>query len=63
MDTFVFAEFGSTLDVVFLDPSHTKMYDSNGKEVMCACGKPATDSIIGRDAFLAKCSECWWEEK
>ncbi len=56
------AEFGSTFPVRFLTPSQVTMYDSDGKEVMCKCGKPATSSIIGKDAFIAQCSECFFKE-
>ena len=54
-----YAEFGSSMPFRFLNPSQVTMYDGDGKEVMCACGKPATSGIIGKDAYVARCSDCF----
>ncbi len=51
-------EFGGTLPVRFLDPSSVKMYDSDGKEVLCKCGESASEGIIGKNASLARCNKC-----
>lgn len=55
------SEFGAKHQVRFLDPSQAKMYDIDGKEMVCKCGKQAVMSIMSKDAFFAECSECWWE--
>ena len=34
------------------------IYDSEGNEVKCACGKLAAAGIMGKDAFMAWCEEC-----
>lgn len=54
------SEFGSTTPVRFLDPGQIKMYDEDGNEVFCACGKPAGSAIIGKNASKAMCSECMY---
>ena len=51
-------EFGCSFPVNFLDASQVKLYDFEGNQIMCKCGKPATQSVIGKEAFLARCSEC-----
>jgi hypothetical protein len=47
------AEFGSSIPFRFLDASQVKMYDDNGKELMCKCGKPATSQICGLEQSLS----------
>src|SRR5690348_1605564 len=54
------SEFGTSMPVRFLPPSQVKMYDSDGKEVFCSCGKPAGSAIIGKHASKAMCSECMY---
>ena len=34
------------------------LQDSEGNEVLCKCGKPACQAIIGKEAYLAQCSKC-----
>lgn len=36
-----------------------KLYDSENKEILCKCGKVATQVIIGKTAFMARCEKCW----
>lgn len=51
-------EFGSFGGVRFLNPEDVRMYDEAGNVVLCKCGKPAGTSIMGKDAFIAFCSDC-----
>jgi hypothetical protein len=55
-------EFGTSIPVRFLDASQVKMYDSEGNEVFCSCGKPAGSAIIGKNFSKAMCSECMYGE-
>lgn len=56
------AEFGSSCGGFrFLNYSQVKMYDSEGEVMLCKCGKPATEGIIGKEAYIARCSECMRE--
>jgi hypothetical protein len=34
------------------------MYDSDGKVVLCKCGKPAGSAAIGKECSVAWCSDC-----
>lgn len=54
------SEYGTSMPVRFLKPSQVKMYDTEGKEVFCSCGKPAGSAIIGKDASIAMCTECMY---
>lgn len=54
------SEFGTTMPVRFLDPGQVKMYDADGNEVFCSCGKPAGSAIIGKNSSKAMCSECMY---
>ena len=51
-------EWGSAENVRFLPPGSGTMYDSEGKIVLCKCGKPAGQAAIGKEAFIAWCSDC-----
>jgi hypothetical protein len=51
-------EHGSDESVGFLDPGQAKLYDSNGNEVFCKCGKRASETMIFKDGFIALCSNC-----
>lgn len=35
-----------------------KLYDSQGNEVLCKCGKPSDQTFIGIDYFIARCKDC-----
>lgn len=50
------AEFGG--NVRFLNPESVRMYDSEGKVINCKCGKPAGSAAMGKEAFVAWCSDC-----
>ena len=52
------AEYGSVGNIRFLNPDSVKMHDSDGNVVLCKCGKPAGSGVIGKEAFVAWCSEC-----
>jgi hypothetical protein len=52
------AEYGSSFDVRFLQPSQSSLVDSEGNEVMCKCGKPGGTAILGKGAFVAYCADC-----
>lgn len=49
------SEYGSNENVRFSD---AVMYDREGNEVLCKCGKPAGSAIIGKEAMIAFCTEC-----
>lgn len=49
--------------VRFLDVLHTTLYDENGKEIFCACGKPGAHVIIGTSKSIPMCNECMYGEK
>jgi hypothetical protein len=53
-------EFGSAFPVRFLPLESVKLYDSEGNEVLCKCGKPASTAIMGKEAFIARCNECMY---
>jgi len=47
-------EFGCKEQIHFASP---KM-EINGEEIKCKCGKPATNSIIGKKAYMNLCNKC-----
>lgn len=49
------AEYGSTGNVSFASAT---MYDAEGKEVLCKCGKPSSCAIIGKSSQLVFCTDC-----
>jgi hypothetical protein len=49
------AEFGEGWNITKFE---AKLMTSAGKELLCACGKSASASIIGKEAFAAWCVEC-----
>jgi hypothetical protein len=51
-------EYGSDGSVGFLDPCQVELYDSNGNEIFCKCGKRASETMIFKDCFIAFCSNC-----
>ena len=53
------AEFGCAMPIRWLDESNAKFCDANGQQIMCICGKPATSGIMGKDAYVARCSDCF----
>lgn len=55
---FVYCEYGSRRPITFLKPHQVKMYDEDGKEVFCSCGKPATSALMGKNSYIARCSDC-----
>ena len=56
------AEYGSESNVRFLDANQVTMEDAEGNVILCKCGKPATEFIIGIEAYLGRCSECMQEQ-
>lgn len=52
------SEFGCIQPVHWPESMESKLYLDNGEVAMCACGNPATQVIIGTDAFCARCSDC-----
>ena len=52
------AEHGSARPIRFLSPSQCKLYDSDGVEMRCVCGKEASILIQGKDSFIARCEAC-----
>lgn len=52
------AEYGSVNGLRFIQPSNVKMYDSEGKVVLCKCGNPAGCSAMGKESYIAWCSDC-----
>jgi len=42
----------------FLNPSQVSMIDSDDNEILCKCGKPAGSAALGRDSYVAWCSDC-----
>ena len=53
------SEFGSVGNIRWPTADNVKMYDSDGNEMICKCGKPATCGIAGRNSYLAQCSDCF----
>lgn len=53
------AEFSCSMPFRFLGEHQVTMCRNDGTIVRCKCGKPATCGIMGTDAYLAKCSECF----
>ena len=51
-------EYGSYGNIRFLHPESSKMCDSDGEIVLCKCGKPAGGAIMGKEAFIAWCTDC-----
>ncbi len=35
-----------------------KMIDADGNEMLCKCGNAATSGIIGKEAYVLRCSTC-----
>lgn len=52
------AEYGSVGGIRFLNPEQVRLYDADGNVVLCKCGKPAGQAAMGKDAFIAWCSDC-----
>lgn len=52
-------EWGSSGTVRFPIAGQVSMCDSEGKTILCACGKPAGAGIMGKEAYLAFCGECY----
>lgn len=52
-------EYGSEGNVRFLDASQVTMYNGEGNAVLCACGKPAGAAIMGKEAHVAFCGDCY----
>lgn len=48
-------EFGSSCPIRF---ANATMYDSEGKESLCKCGKPVARAIIGKETYVVRCEEC-----
>ena len=55
------AEFGISMPIRFLHPIQVTMCGADGMVIRCKCGKPATSGIIGTEAELMQCSECFFE--
>lgn len=51
-------EYGSIGEVRWLNADQVTLYDENGNPVLCKCGKKAGACAMGKDSFLAWCSEC-----
>jgi hypothetical protein len=49
------AEYGSVRNLAFAE---CKMYNADGEEVMCQCGKPAESAIMGQSSHIARCNDC-----
>lgn len=52
-------KFEFSLNVRFLDATPDTLFDSDEKEILCKCGNSVSRVIIGKEDFLAKCSNCW----
>lgn len=55
MDGTNLEEDGSVHTVGFIHPDNIRVYDSDGNEVLCVCGKPAEVLISSK---IARCSHC-----
>ena len=55
------AEFGGSFRVLKLE--NVRMYDSEGNVVLCKCGKPAENAIIGKSSSMSRCNKCMNEKK
>lgn len=51
-------EYGSSQQFRVLNFENSRMYDSEGKVVLCKCGKPVGSAAIGKEAFVAWCEDC-----
>lgn len=51
------SEFGSCHPVKFANMTAT-LRDSDGNEILCKCGEPASQAIISKEAYLARCYKC-----
>jgi hypothetical protein len=49
------AEFGCSQTVRLWNP---KLYDNEGNEIMCVCGKSAEQITVGKESYLAMCNSC-----
>lgn len=56
----IVTEFGSSMPFRVLPAENVGLYDANDNQIMCVCGKPATESIMGKESFVAKCAECFY---
>jgi hypothetical protein len=36
----------------------SEMYYSNGEKMLCKCGKPAVNLIVGNHAYISRCNSC-----
>lgn len=52
------SEFGSSDNINWLNPENAKAYDSEGGIIKCKCGKDAGFVLLGKEGYLAYCSEC-----
>lgn len=48
-------EYGSISPIGF---ANCKMYNEDGSESMCACGKLATGGFVRSNSFIDLCNEC-----
>lgn len=51
-------EFDGNLPVNFLDPSQVKICNSDGEEVLCKCGNPSENVIMGKESYVTRCNKC-----
>ncbi len=52
-------KYGSVSPIRFLRFDQVKLYDTEGNQVFCSCGKPAGCAIIGIDESVALCCDCF----
>lgn len=51
-------EFGCMEPIRFTSSEDVTVYDSNGKEILCKCGKKSTQSLIGQNFSHNFCNDC-----
>ena len=59
------AEFSSTENVNWLKPENVTAIDSEGKKMLCKCGKPITVFYSGKTCFESYCADCnpYWKKE
>lgn len=51
-------EYGSSDNIRFPNCTYSGLYYQDGSPVLCKCGKPATEALIGKESYLARCKDC-----
>ena len=52
------SDFGNSQPVRYLPPDCATLFNGDGEEMLCKCGKKATNFVASKTCYLARCTEC-----